>query len=36
MRGRDLISIADLSASELERVLQTALALKDAGRQTLL
>jgi ornithine carbamoyltransferase len=36
VRGRDLISIADLSASELERVLQTALALKDAGRQTML
>ena len=36
MRGRNLISIADLSASELERVLQTALALKDAPRRPLL
>lgn len=36
MRGRDLISIADLSASDLERLLQTALTLKDAGRRPLL
>jgi ornithine carbamoyltransferase len=36
MRGRDLISIADLSAPELTRVLDTAMALKDAGRQPLL
>jgi ornithine carbamoyltransferase len=36
VRGRNLISIADLSASELERVLQTALALKDAPRRPLL
>ncbi len=36
MRGRNVISIADLAASELERVLATALALKDAGRQPLL
>ena len=36
MRGRDLISIADLSALELTRVLDTAMALKDAGRQPLL
>jgi len=35
VRGRDLISIADLSPSELERVLATALALKDAGRLAL-
>jgi ornithine carbamoyltransferase len=34
--GRDLLSIADLSPSELERVLDTAMALKDAGRQPLL
>ncbi|HUF53091.1 MAG TPA: ornithine carbamoyltransferase [Dehalococcoidia bacterium] len=36
MRGRDLISIADLTASELDHILQTALALKDAGRRPLL
>ncbi len=36
MRGRNVISIADLAASELERVLATALALKAAGRQPLL
>jgi len=36
VRGRNVISIADLAASELERVLATALALKDAGRQPLL
>ena len=36
MRGRDLISIADLSPSELDHVLQTAMGLKDAGRQPLL
>lgn len=36
MRGRNIISIADLTASELERVLATALALKDAGRRPLL
>lgn len=36
MRGRNIISIADLTASELERVLTTALALKDAGRRPLL
>ena len=36
MRGRNVISIADLTASELERVLATALALKDAGRRPLL
>jgi ornithine carbamoyltransferase len=36
VRGRNIISIADLTASELERVLTTALALKDAGRRPLL
>ena len=36
MRGRDLISIADLSSPELDHVLQTAMGLKDAGRQPLL
>ena len=36
MRGRNVISIADLAAPELERVLATALALKDAGRRPLL
>ena len=36
LRGRDLISIADLSSQELDGVLQTAMALKDAGRQPLL
>ncbi len=35
MRGRDLISVADLSAPELDHVLETALALKDAGRLAL-
>ena len=36
MRGRNVISIADLTASDIERVLATALALKDAGRRPLL
>lgn len=36
MRGRDLLSIADLSPSELELILETAMALKDGGRQPLL
>jgi ornithine carbamoyltransferase len=36
VRGRDLISIADLTATELEHILQTALALKDAGRRPIL
>ena len=37
MRGRDLLSIADLSAEELERILQTALSLKrDGGGRHLL
>lgn len=35
MRGRDLISVADFSAPELDHVLETALALKDAGRLAL-
>ena len=36
MRGRSLISIADLSPSELDRVLNTAIALKEGGREPLL
>jgi ornithine carbamoyltransferase len=36
LRGRDLISIADLSLPELDRVLDTAMALKDSGRQPIL
>ncbi len=32
MRGRDLISVADFSAPELDHVLETALALKEEGR----
>jgi ornithine carbamoyltransferase len=37
VRGRDLLSIAELSADELERVLQTALSLKrDGGGRHLL
>jgi len=36
VRGRDLISISDISARELDNVLQTAMGLKDKGRQTLL
>ena len=36
MRGRDLISIADISPRELDHLLQTAMGLKDRGRQTLL
>ena len=35
MRGRDLISVADFSAPELDHVLDTAMALKDAGRLAL-
>ncbi len=31
MRGRDLLSIADLSPDEMERILQTALSLKRDG-----
>lgn len=34
MRGRDIISIADLSPSELDTVLTTAMALKDSARST--
>ena len=36
MRGRDFISIADLSRSELDRVLTTAIALKDTRREPIL
>jgi len=36
LRGRDLISIADLSPSELDRVLNTAIALKEGGREPIL
>ncbi|MDO8615436.1 MAG: ornithine carbamoyltransferase [Dehalococcoidia bacterium] len=36
MRGRDLISITDLSTPEIGLVLDTAMAFKDAGRQPLL
>lgn len=36
MRGRDLLSISDLSATELDHVLQTAMALKDSGRRPIL
>ncbi len=37
MRGRDVLSIADLSAEEVERILQTALSLKrDGGGHDLL
>jgi ornithine carbamoyltransferase len=36
VRGRDLLSISDLSASELSRILDVASALKDAGRRPLL
>ena len=36
MRGRDLLSIADLSQEELSRVLETARALKDSGPRDLL
>jgi ornithine carbamoyltransferase len=36
LRGRDLLSITDLSPEELARVLETARALKDGGRRTLL
>ena len=36
MRGRNLLSISDLSPSELDRVLSTAMALKDAGRRSIL
>ena len=36
MRGRDLLSITDLSPEELTRVLETARALKDSGRRSFL
>ena len=36
MRGRDLVSISDISPGELDHVLETAMGLKDKGRQTLL
>jgi ornithine carbamoyltransferase len=36
LRGRDLLSIADLSPAELERVLRVAMALKNAGRRSYL
>jgi ornithine carbamoyltransferase len=36
LRGRDLLSIADLDAQKIDRLLGTAMALKDAGRQELL
>jgi len=36
VRGRDLLSISDLTPAELTRVLDTAMALKDAGRRPIL
>jgi len=36
VRGRDLLSISDLSPAELARILDVASALKDAGRRPLL
>ncbi len=36
MRGRDFLSIADLTPSELAHVLDTAMALKDSGRRPIL
>src|SRR3970282_1227321 len=36
VHGRDLLSIADLDAQNIDRLLGTAMALKDAGRQELL
>jgi len=36
VRGRDFISITDVTSQELDTVLQTAMGLKDKGRQTLL
>ena len=36
MRGRDFISITDLSPDELDRLLTTAMGLKDRARQTTL
>jgi ornithine carbamoyltransferase len=36
VRNRDLLSVSDLTAAELARVLDVAMALKDAGRRPLL
>jgi ornithine carbamoyltransferase len=36
LRNRDLLSVSDLTAAELERILDVAMALKDAGRRPLL
>src|SRR2546422_11021613 len=36
LHGRDLISIADMSPQELDHVVQTAMALKDAGPRPIL
>jgi len=36
LRGRDLLSITDFSPGEIDRLLSTALALKDAGQQSTL
>ncbi|MGH9202178.1 MAG: ornithine carbamoyltransferase, partial [Vicinamibacterales bacterium] len=36
MRGRDFVSITDLSSEELDRLLTTAMGLKDRARQTTL
>jgi ornithine carbamoyltransferase len=36
LRGRNLLSISDLTASEIDGLLTTAMALKDSGRQPLL
>jgi len=36
VRGRNLVSITDISPRELDGVLETAMGLKDRGRQTLL
>jgi len=36
VRGRNLVSITDISPRELDDVLETAMGLKDRGRQTLL
>ena len=36
VRGRDLLSISELTPSDLARFLDTAMALKDAGRRPIL
>jgi ornithine carbamoyltransferase len=36
VRNRDLLSVSDLTAAELTRILDVAMALKDAGRRPLL